>query len=353
MQRPLDGVLRRLVAQHPHRVVHVGRAACLHRDVEELARDHLRAAPVEEGERRLDPVPAKSAAAQQLVGPGEQQVAEQDGRRGAVLLRGRRATRRVGAPPRTPGGSRGGRAGCRRRPCSRRAPGRWRGGPPARRRPAARRARRRGSGARRRSPGSPSSRTPPGTVLPPETDGARLVDAARGASGPSGSSRLGLLGQELVERLLHAGPEAVGVPARSARRRTRHGPETRPAPPASRAGAWTVPGRDSDRSRVLRMTRPDARDIAALLRDGERSFSFEFFPPKDEDGEARPLAVDQRARAAAADVRLGDVRRRRHHPRPHRGDHAADRAGDLDAADGAPDLRRPHHGRRSPRWSER
>ena len=33
------------------------------------------------------------------------------------------------------------------------------------------------------------------------------------------------------------------------------------------------------------MVRPDARDIAALLRDGERSFSFEFFPPKDEDGE--------------------------------------------------------------------
>ena len=33
------------------------------------------------------------------------------------------------------------------------------------------------------------------------------------------------------------------------------------------------------------MTRPDPRDIAALLRDGERSFSFEFFPPKDEDGE--------------------------------------------------------------------
>ena len=28
-----------------------------------------------------------------------------------------------------------------------------------------------------------------------------------------------------------------------------------------------------------------ARDIGALLRDGERSFSFEFFPPKDEDGE--------------------------------------------------------------------
>jgi methylenetetrahydrofolate reductase (NADPH) len=38
------------------------------------------------------------------------------------------------------------------------------------------------------------------------------------------------------------------------------------------------------------MARSDARNIAALLRDGQasrggRSFSFEFFPPKDEDGE--------------------------------------------------------------------
>jgi len=33
------------------------------------------------------------------------------------------------------------------------------------------------------------------------------------------------------------------------------------------------------------MRMANARDIGALLRDGERSFSFEFFPPKDEDGE--------------------------------------------------------------------
>ena len=33
------------------------------------------------------------------------------------------------------------------------------------------------------------------------------------------------------------------------------------------------------------MGKADGRGIGALLRDGERSFSFEFFPPKDEDGE--------------------------------------------------------------------
>ena len=57
------------------------------------------------------------------------------------------------------------------------------------------------------------------------------------------------------------------------------------------------------------------------------------------------LALDPRARAAATDVRLGDLRRRRRHPRPHGGDHRADRARDDDAPDGPPDLCRAHQGR--------
>ena len=87
VQRPLDGVLRRLVAQHGHRGVDVGPAAGLHGHVEELPGDHLRAAQVEQVERRPDPVPRQPAAAQHLVGPAQQQVAEQDRRGGAVLLR--------------------------------------------------------------------------------------------------------------------------------------------------------------------------------------------------------------------------------------------------------------------------
>ena len=43
-----------------------------------------------------------------------------------------------------------------------------------------------------------------------------------------------------------------------------------------------------------------------------------------------------------ADLRLGDVRRRRLDPRHHRRDHRPDRPRDLAAADGPPDLRRPH-----------
>ena len=54
VQRPLDGVLRGLVAQHGHRGVDVGAAAGLDRHVEELPGDHLRAAPVEDLERRGD-----------------------------------------------------------------------------------------------------------------------------------------------------------------------------------------------------------------------------------------------------------------------------------------------------------
>jgi methylenetetrahydrofolate reductase (NADPH) len=56
------------------------------------------------------------------------------------------------------------------------------------------------------------------------------------------------------------------------------------------------------------MTRTDARDIAALLRDGERSFSFEFFPPKDEEGEAvlwRSLAELEPLRPTFVSVTYG------------------------------------------------
>ena len=164
VQRPLDGVLRGLVAQHRHRGLDVGPAAGLHGHVQELPGDHLGAAQVEHVHRRADPVPAEARAAEQLVGPGQQQVAEQDRGRGAVLRRARRSSRPAGGRPRTPGASRGARAGCRRRPCSRRGPARWRAAARAPRRPAAARAPR--PGTVRPPRGSPSSRTPRGTACP-------------------------------------------------------------------------------------------------------------------------------------------------------------------------------------------
>ena len=87
---------------------------------------------------------------------------------------------------------------------------------------------------------------------------------------------------------------------------------------------------------------PRRRASATCIAAGERSFSFEFFPPKDEAGERQLWQRDPRARAAAADVRLGDVRRRRLHPRPdRRGSPSGIAARDHADPDGAPDLRRP------------
>ena len=86
VQRALDGVLRRLVAQHRHGGVDVGAATGLGRDVEELAGDDLAAGEVEEPQRVQHPLGGQAAGAQQLVGPAEEQVAEQDRGRGAVVL---------------------------------------------------------------------------------------------------------------------------------------------------------------------------------------------------------------------------------------------------------------------------
>ena len=97
VERPLDGVLRRLVAQHRHRGVHVGVAAGLGGDVEELAGDHLGAAQVEHVERR-----GHDLAAAARSGAAARRTTTAAGRRGGSRRRrrtapGRRATRRRGA----------------------------------------------------------------------------------------------------------------------------------------------------------------------------------------------------------------------------------------------------------------
>ena len=88
VQRPFDGVLRGLVAQHGHRRVDVCPPPRLDRHIEELPDDDLASAQVEEIQGSADPLDGQAAAAQQFVGPTQQQIAEQDGRGGAVLLIG-------------------------------------------------------------------------------------------------------------------------------------------------------------------------------------------------------------------------------------------------------------------------
>ena len=92
VDRALDGVLGGLVAQHRHRRLDVRPAARLHGDVEELARDDLVAALLEDGQPGSDLLGGEAAVAQHVLGPAEQQVAEQDRGGGAVLLG-------VAAPP--------------------------------------------------------------------------------------------------------------------------------------------------------------------------------------------------------------------------------------------------------------
>ena len=144
--------------------------------------DDLAAGEVEVAERVEHPLGGQAAGAQQLVGPAEQQVAEQDRGGGAVLLGRSRTSRARGAAARRRGAWPAGRGVRRRRPCSRRAPARSRAAAPARRRPAASAA---SSVAARRRPGGPTSRTPPGTACRRRRWCAR-ARPVRCASGPSG-----------------------------------------------------------------------------------------------------------------------------------------------------------------------
>src|SRR3954447_22585437 len=100
---------------------------------------------------------------------------------------------------------------------------------------------------------------------------------------------------------------------------------------------------------------PSVHDsLSELLASGGRSYSFEFFPPKDDAGEVQLWAALRRPErlgaplgfvalwggGAAADVRLGDLRGGWLHPRPDDPDHRADRPRHHADPGRAPDLRR-------------
>ena len=270
MERPLDGVLRRLVAQHRHRGVDVGAAARLHRDVEELAGDDLGAAQVEDVERRRHRGDRQAAAAQQLVGPAQQQVAEQDGAGGAVLLR-------VAAPA--------------RRRCSA-SNARWVAGRPRRVSEASMKsswtsalACSSSSEAQARARASVVGRRGDGAVAPvaerraePLAAGDRrpgLRDQPLGVR-PERREPRGLVVEELVEHRLDAVAEGRQVPGRA------HGPDPRSA---SQVAVTDSGGRTPLADNRAHDHGTRAQHRASCSEQGERSFSFEFFPPKDEAGE--------------------------------------------------------------------
>ena len=133
-----------------------------------------------------------------------------------------------------------------------------------------------------------------------------------------------LAGEELVEALaLHGGAERVAVPGRGAGiRGTGRGGGgrhlARLASGRSVPRAWPEPriaGMSPARPARIRRA-PGRRPPELLLR---------VLPAQGRGGGAGALvALDQRARAVAPDVRLGHLRRRRLHPRPHGGDHRPD-----------------------------
>ena len=101
---------------------------------------------------------------------------------------------------------------------------------------------------------------------------ARLAHQPRGVVAERGEPGR-LLVDERVERGLDAVAERRAVPLH--RRLV--------TPPRLASGQQPAGGRPAPR--LLRMAHEQTRRIGDLVRDGERSFSFEFFPPKDEAGE--------------------------------------------------------------------
>ena len=163
-------------------------------------------------------------------------------------------------------------------------------------------------------------------------------------------------GEEVVEPLLDADPQVLGVQRRDRHprgchaRQGRRGPLFRPSAGrlahdgrVSASGPRRLGPRSSPYPRGMpdraRSSDDSSVTVAGLLAGGGRSFSFEFFPPRTDEGERAAVAGDPRARRPAALVRVGDLRRRRVHARPHGARDAAHRRGDDAAADGAPDLR--------------
>ena len=262
MEGALDGVLRGLVAQHGHRRVDVGATAGLHRDVEELPADHLGAAVVEHLERRPPRARRQAAPAQQLVGPGQQQVAEQDRRGGAVLLR-------VAAPrPRPVRGREGAVRG--------RAAAAGVGGVHVvvvDQRAGVQQLQRGTRTQQRVLVGRPRAHRP---VAPPAEGGPEALAAGHAAPG-------------LLEQVRGVGAERSD-PLGPSRRGTRRGSSAtargRPSPPVTRpTTSWfEASGPLAPSLRPCRGRSTSRKSVGELVREGERSISFEFMPPKDDAG---------------------------------------------------------------------
>ena len=313
VEGPLDGVLRRLVAQHGHRGLDVSRAARLHRDVEELARDHLGPAQVEQAHRGGDILqrqtrsdaaapPTSSAAGRPAGSPRRRRTA-----------RGRRASRSARCSASNPRCV----AGRPRRVSEASIRSSWTSALAC---SSSRAAHARSSdcsswGRRRHGSESPVAEGSAEPLAPADA-GPRLGEQA-------GSVR---------DRAEPAGP-----PSRRGTRPARTGSRSRKAVPSQlRHGARVsvAPGPGVGRP-IRRIVRVDDRPWPRASASGSLPATGPSPLSSSRPGRrGRGTAVERgpRAGAVSADVRLGDVRRRRVEPRHHGPDHLADRPRDQPAS---------------------
>ena len=88
--------------------------------------------------------------------------------------------------------------------------------------------------------------------------------------------------------------------------------------------------------------------IDRILGNRRPVFSFEFFPPKTDDGPAEPRGHARGPEGRHARLRVRHLRRRRHHARAHGRDHQVDQAEPRHRGDGPPLAGR--RGARSGSW---
>ena len=298
LQRALDGVLAGLELDHPQRVVG--------------------------GERRRGPAPARPGTARPS--PARASRRTPAARRHAAA--GRAATRRTARPPRT-------------------AAGRRAGSPPA----APKR-----SGVARASPARGAARANAACAAgsPRRVAEASITSSCTSAQACSSSRLAAAVTSGVVvvaRRPPRASPSRRTRAAAACRRRARTaGPRRRAAPSSAdrprpveassavtrNSGERAGVGRALDHSRSRRGPRAaTARTLRWTAWHGRCGTRFadraadvllRVLAAEDRRGRAAAVEDDPRAGAAAAVVRVGDLRRRRLDPRPHDRDHRADRA---------------------------
>ena len=312
VQRPLDGVLGGLVAQHRHRGVDVGAGPGPGPRRRGTARRSPRCGT---GRRRRAPARPGRAAARS--GAAARRTSDSSRSPSRIAA----AAPYCSGSPRHPasrcscskrGASPVGRGGCRRRPCSRRGPGRSRAAARATRRPAT-------SGVVVGSPPADRAVAPVAErrpePLPAVTRDARASATSRAASWPRGASRSACSSRNASSAAWTRARKPAWSHRRGSRVEASGQLAGRTARPYAAVGRWTLVG-----SHVPRLPRswPNRATQHRAARAGRALVLVRVLPAQGRGGRGAALGGDPRARALPPDLRLGDLRRRWHAPATRR-----------------------------------